>query len=235
MSAILEALKKSQAHRQQFSVPQPQSRLSAIHRPTRRLPWIILALLFLPALAIALILLRKPTPEITAQPGPVPDARPVAPVNKPHASTQPASTASSASNSPAQPETTLPDTASRKGYSNASQALQAPAPSTAESAADVKDEAQAVVRQAVDPADTSTDESILQPFELPPTLRQQAAALQINVIQYNEDGEKSWVLVNMHKYREGDQLEGDFYLKAIRPQSLLLQYDRFLFEWPIQR
>ncbi len=240
MSAILEALKKSQAHRAQISTPAPQSHLSAIHRPAPRWRLAGLLLLLLTGGIAILIMWNSPVSDVRTTLQTPSTAENTQQAGSETLVTKPQTTAT--------PQPQPPRSKTTPPANPAIQPVADDKPAAFEKARVIpeeKEEIDAALQQpdqspkATVPTHRSPEpkpkqKTILQWLQLPPALRQQAAALQINVIQYNEQAGQSWVLINMHKYREGDKLEGDFYLKAIRPQSLLLQYDRFLFELPIR-
>ncbi len=252
MSAILQALKKSQAHRQQVAPPHSAPSLAPAYRYRHgRGPLLWLAVLLLP-LAMALLYFWQQPPALPEAPGPTTNAAVPLPTQTRIAKQAPASLATPVKQPPFKqppaqqiephphqeaqvdplPRENTADTPVMAG--NADQDI----PTVKESpVATPRDTGlQKTVRHGNTPTEPSmADDRLLHVFQIPQAMRLELEKLQVNVIQYNPDPQLSWVLINMQKHREGDQLPGAFYLREIRPQSLVLQQGEIRFEWPVGR
>ena len=75
-------------------------------------------------------------------------------------------------------------------------------------------------------------ESTKIPFlsDLPVESRRTVPGLNINVIVYSEHGKESFVMIDMVKYKAGQQLKNGMLLKAILNDSLLMSYQNQEFQ-----
>lgn len=70
-----------------------------------------------------------------------------------------------------------------------------------------------------------SDSEIPLIFELPYTKRLQIPDITINVHVYNANADKRFAIINMRKYREGDQLQGSSVkLSQVTPQGIVIDY-----------
>ena len=90
--------------------------------------------------------------------------------------------------------------------------------------------------KAVEPLSASIPESEPAkndiPFlnSLPSQDNRSIPKLNINVFVYSEHAEESFVMIDMVKYKAGQHLENGMILKAIRPDSLVLDYQGRVFQ-----
>ena len=75
-------------------------------------------------------------------------------------------------------------------------------------------------------------ESTKIPFlsDLPGEFRRTIPGININVFVYSEHGEESFVMIDMVKYKAGQQLKNGMLLKAILNDSLLIVYQNREFQ-----
>jgi general secretion pathway protein B len=66
--------------------------------------------------------------------------------------------------------------------------------------------------------------------DLPVEFRRTVPRLNINVFVYSEHGEESFVMIDMVKYKSGQQLKNGMMLKAILNDSLLMSYQNQEFQ-----
>ena len=80
--------------------------------------------------------------------------------------------------------------------------------------------------------DTLIAESTKIPFlsDLPVEFRRTVPELNINVFVYSEHGEESFVMIDMVKYKSGQQLKNGMTLKAILNDRLLITYQNREFQ-----
>jgi general secretion pathway protein B len=81
-------------------------------------------------------------------------------------------------------------------------------------------------------SDTRKPENTKIPFlsDLPVEFRRTVPELNINVFVYSEHGEESFVMIDMLKYKSGQQLKNGMTLKAILNDSLLIAYQNREFQ-----
>jgi general secretion pathway protein B len=81
-------------------------------------------------------------------------------------------------------------------------------------------------------SDTRVPESTKTPFlsDLPIEFRRTIPELNINVFVYSEHGEESFVMIDMVKYKSGQQLKNGMTLKAILNDSLVIVYQNREFQ-----
>ena len=81
-------------------------------------------------------------------------------------------------------------------------------------------------------SDTQIPESTKIPFlsDLPGEIRRTIPDININVFVYSEHGEESFVMIDMVKYKAGQQLKNGMTLKAILNDSLLMSYQNQEFQ-----
>jgi general secretion pathway protein B len=62
-------------------------------------------------------------------------------------------------------------------------------------------------------------------WELPARIQERLSDLKINILVYNEDAADRFVIINMHKYREGDRLEpSGMRLERITRKGIVVDY-----------
>ena len=66
--------------------------------------------------------------------------------------------------------------------------------------------------------------------DLPGEIRRTIPDININVFVYSEHGEESFVMIDMVKYKAGQQLKNGMLLKAILNDSLLMSYQNQEFQ-----
>ncbi len=66
--------------------------------------------------------------------------------------------------------------------------------------------------------------------DLPVEFRRTVPVININVFVYSEHGEESFVMIDMVKYKSGQQLKNGMMLKAILNDSLLMSYQNQEFQ-----
>ncbi|MGV6816302.1 MAG: general secretion pathway protein GspB [Thiotrichales bacterium] len=207
MSLILDALKRSEAQRHELN----QSPTGLIMHPdqknTRRgwVLWGLLAILAFNLLALALLYFKPPasgeaptpnTPEKTISN----ELR----VNSP-AAQEPASTI------PAATTTTKPPVP-------LSAALPRP-PRRSEVSASLAPEVKQEKKRS---AQHQTDEV----SDAPENVRDYASRLELNTVVYSDKPEKSFALINMKKYRNGDALPGNGYaIDRITPEGVVIRHN----------
>ena len=81
-------------------------------------------------------------------------------------------------------------------------------------------------------SDTHIPKSTKIPFlsDLPGEIRRTIPDININVFVYSEHGEESFVMIDMVKYKAGQQLKNGMLLKAILNDSLLMSYQNQEFQ-----
>ena len=65
---------------------------------------------------------------------------------------------------------------------------------------------------------------------MPGEIRRTIPDININVFVYSEHGEESFVMIDMVKYKAGQQLKNGMLLKAILNDSLLMSYQNQEFQ-----
>jgi general secretion pathway protein B len=234
MSFILDALKKSESDRQRQSGPALFEVKVAPRRPGLPAWALAIAVLFAVNLGIVLwILLRKPAPP----PG-APPARLLAAVPTPPSDTRAptAAPAAPASAGPAPSESTAP-AAAPSALAAAGGAPEAQTPVTpaaypvAPGGANPDDYA-----PAADAANSFGHVSRGTASGVP--LYQQAAAttqlpqLRLDLHAYAARPEDRWVMINMHKLREGDTTAEGVRVESITPEGAVLSYQGTQFLLP---
>lgn len=206
MSLILDALKRSEAQRHELN----QSPTGLIMHSDQKSPrsnwvlWGLLAILAFNLLALAFLYFKPPAAGETPTPNTpektIPNERPV--------------------NSPAaqEPVSNIPATTTTKPPVPLSAALPRP-PRRSEVAAPLAPEVQQEKkRDAQHPADEVSD--------APENVRDYASRLELNTVVYSDKPEKSFALINMKKYRNGDALPGDGYsIDRITPEGVVIRHN----------
>ncbi len=67
-------------------------------------------------------------------------------------------------------------------------------------------------------------------YELPYEFRQSVPKMAINVFVYSSEPSERFVMINMAKYKAGQQTKDAVEIKDIRPQSLVVSYQNQLFQ-----
>lgn len=67
-------------------------------------------------------------------------------------------------------------------------------------------------------------------YELPYEFRQSVPKMTINVFVYSSEPSERFVMINMAKYKAGQQTKDAVEIKDIRPQSLVVSYQNQLFQ-----
>ena len=208
MSFILDALKKSETDRQRQGGPALfEVKVAA---PRRALPaWAAaVAVLFVANLAVVgwLLLRHAPAPEATAPTSPNaatprPEVVPAAPMPTAAAATPPVAapvTAPPEAEPPAAP-------AARTVMTPRSEA---PAREPAANPDDYAPAAEPPPAGSLGKVKHSTDAGVPLYQQLSATPGNQLPQLRLDLHAYAEHADERWVLINMHKLREGDSLEG---------------------------
>jgi general secretion pathway protein B len=231
MSFILDALKKSESDRQRQSGPSLFE--VKVAPPRRRLPiWavVIAVLLGVNAIVISWMLLRRPPaqqPAAVNAAAPTP-AAPTVTAAANSGETAPAASGSSAARGAAPTPPAAPATARRDAPPPASPADQSGAqPPDVITPSDYA--------PAVEPAGAPESGASDGPMaELP--LYQQIAtsddlpSLHLDLHVFAQRPQDRFVMINMHRLREGDSLPSGVQVDAIRPDGVVLSYrgTRFL-------
>jgi general secretion pathway protein B len=229
MSFILDALKKSESDRQRQSGPALfEVKLAP---PRTGLPsWAIAvgALLLVNLGVVMWMLLRHATTRAPEAP-PVAAARVSAPARTAAATAAPAA----ATDHPAAPPTIAPPTTAPATTGQPALAFQsAPAPATLAAAPNPED-----LAPASEPASTSVLSPHVRRGTADVSLYQDAAAADAHLPQLRLDlhvfasrAQDRFVMINMHKLREGDSLPGGVQVESITPEGAVLSYNgsRFL-------
>lgn len=92
--------------------------------------------------------------------------------------------------------------------------------------------AQSASRPASAPPSAATAAPVPNLDDLPVAFRAQLPHLQIEVYVYSPRPELRWVLINLHRYREGDRLPGGVLLERITQDGLILDYAGRRFRLP---
>lgn len=241
MSFILDALKKSESDRQRQGGP---ALFEVKVAPPRHAlpPWAVaIAVLLVANLGIVAWLLLRHAAAPDAAPGPAPGP----------ARTLPAAQAEPAVPAPAPPPASAAPAAATAPRSVMTTAAAAPAPALAASAAREAPAATAPTAHPAAAGDTAAEPPSnpddFAPAAEPPAsgglgrvkratdagvpLYQQLAVapgsqipqLRLDLHAYAERAEDRWVLINMHKLREGDTLQG-VHVDRITPDGAVLSY-----------
>lgn len=211
MSLIMDALRKSERQRQR-SLAGQLSALAPSPRPARgRAPWglIIGTLLVLNAALGAALLWRQDRATPPPPPTTVTAVRPAQ--NQPHPQVR-SLAAEAAAGAPA-PATT--------GQAGANDDTGTSAPSSSMPAA----------QSTASSASTDSADANVMPLDaLPDGFRQSLPTLHLDVHSYSPNPAQRFVLINMHRYQEGDTLEAGPRVLRITPEGVILEYQgrRFL-------
>jgi general secretion pathway protein B len=216
MSFILDALKKSESDRQrqggpalfEVKVASPRSALP---------PWAIaIALLFVANLAVVMWLLLRHAAPAAAVASPA-AATPATPVLEANTAPAPSSGAATASPPPAPPLSRNPLRAP----------LEAPADSPAGTATanpdDLAPAAEPPPSGTLGRVKRGTDAGVPLYQQLATTPGSQLPQLRLDLHAYAERAGDRWVLLNMHRLREGESLEG-VRVERITPEGAVLSY-----------
>jgi general secretion pathway protein B len=229
MSFILDALKKSESDRQRQGGPALFEVKVAAPRHPLPLWAVAIAVLFVANLAVVgWLLLRHASAPATAAarapartetavaPGPAPAAAPpaVAAVNAPVAAAPLAVTPAVHGVGTAQPGPAAP---ASPGESTA--AATEPTPNSA----DLEPAAEPPRSGSMGRVKRGTDAGVPLYQQLAATPGSQVPQLRLDLHAYAERAEDRWVLVNMHKLREGDSLEG-VHVERITPDGAVLSF-----------
>lgn len=247
MSFILDALKKSESDRQRQSGPALYE--VRVAPPRSSLPLWAVAIAALLAINIAIVawmMLRSPTHEASAtatavpaattpatQPPPVPyvappavtSAPPAAPSAAPAAPSTQASTPTNSAPVPVQQQQPAP-------------VVQAPAPATPGPAP--VDEPQNPQDYAPAQEGSAPNSHVRRASAAGVPLYQDAAAtpgtqipqLHLDFHMYAPDTASRFVMINMHKLREGDSLPDGVHVNSITPEGAVLSYNGQTFMLP---
>lgn len=245
MSLILDALRRSEEERKEQAEP-----ISAIYtaparfeRPSSAGLWMLLVLLLAGFAGAVFWLLREPAPEPREAPaavaGPQPvaaEARPEAPMQSagPAAETPPAA-ATAAPAQPAEPPTrrevprSLEEEARLAAPPKPRVTLDEPqAPPTAPVSPTSGDVAGPSPKAAANRAQTreaAKPDPIEKMSELPEGIRERLERFEVNTHFFSPVPGKSFALINMRKYREGEDLEGTTYrIRAITADGIVVDY-----------
>ena len=232
MSFILDALKKSEGDRQRQGGPALfEVKVAA---PRHALPsWAVaIALLFVANLAVVgwLLLRHAAAPaqaaarapahtQTEAAPGPAPAAAPAAAAPAVAALNAPAAAAPPAVTPAVHSVVTAPSAPAAPVESAAAAAASEPPPN----ADDLAPAAEPPPSGSLGRVRRATDAGIPLYQQLAGTPGSQLPQLRLDLHAYAERAEDRWVLINMHRLREGDSLEG-VRLERITPDGAVLSY-----------
>ncbi len=248
MSLILDALRRSEEERKEQAEP-----ISAIYavpprfeRPSSAGLWMLLVLLLAGFAGAVFWLLREPAPEPREAPaavaGPQPvaaDARLEAPMQSagPAAETPPAAvTAAPALPAEPPPRREVPRSLEEEARLAAppkprvtSDELLAPpnAPVSPTSANVAGPSPKAVANRAPtrEAASAPSPDPVKKMSELPEGIRERLERFEVNTHFFSPAPGKSFALINMRKYREGEDLEGTTYrIRAITADGIVVDY-----------
>lgn len=243
MSYILDALKKAEQQREFGQVPG----IDSLHdqprpRPPRRWPWVLVAVLLLNALVVAGLWWRSgggngagtvpttrpaeaiaqsvpdraPGPPLALQADPAPRVEPAA---------EPAPPPQVIARRPLRP-LPLPGPVAPAARTESAQVRQLPEPTPAPSAAPSLPPEVVELRAPTPPtppeAEPAWKSLPLWPLVPDRILRQVKERLALNVHVYNDQPEDRFVLLNMKKYREGEQIAEGLKLEQITREGVVL-------------
>jgi general secretion pathway protein B len=220
MSFILDALKKSESDRQRQGGP-ALFEVKVAPRRSALPPWAIaIVVLFVANLGVVMwLLLRHATAPAELVPPPIAispsAAAPVGVVSAPVAASMPAPAAASTATS-ALPAATPTVTASERGSPP-------PAP---EPAANSDDYAPAAEPPAPGASRVQRGTSAGVPLyqQLAATPGNQLPQLRLDLLAYADKTQDRWVMINMHKLREGDSLPEGVQVERIAPDGVVLSW-----------
>lgn len=232
MSYILEALKKSEQQREIGRVPG----ISSVHENaaksvTGKWLWLIVVVLLLNAGLLVLLLWPEPAPEPALEPATLPaplrepaqlprDRPAVAPaVSQPPALDKPVPRAPPAASIAPRPEPPAPEPV--KTGAALDSVVQEPA-ATAATASPAQ--RQVVQPPGPPPAEAAAPELPVWP-QIPTHLFQQLnSTLRLDVHVFGDQPHKSFVLINMRKYREGEKLQEGPQVDEITAEGAILSF-----------
>lgn len=238
MSLILDALKKAEKQRRYGEVPGIGSGIIS-GSPERRSP--LLLALFIPLLALLMFVLgrywtfaprtteQEPVKIVTPQeqatvssntsePPPVQPQQPVVQVEIP---ALPVETKPKIEEKPIQPQVIIPDKITPVAKARPT----SPPPAVV----------QAPKQVAVAPAPPAPEQTVQVKTldELPEGFVSHLPEIKIDIHSYDTRPGRSYVLINLHKYREGDYLAEGPLLVKIQPDGVVLDYLGERFHMPI--
>lgn len=205
MSYILEALKKSEQERQLGAVPRPELALPAQGRPSRSWwPWLLAAALLLNAGILVWLMLRPaPSPSLAQADG---IAAPMA--NR--------STAAAATG------TQTADTRAAAAVQPAPQPQSPPQPEPVSPPQPVRGSVQWMSQPETDPVQPAAAD-VPHWEELSAAERSGLTRPRLDVHVYAEAPAQRFVLIDLRRYREGEQLAGGGRLEAITPEGVIIE------------
>ncbi len=238
MSFILDALKKSESDRQRQGGP---ALFEVKVAPPRHAlpPWAVaIALLFVANLAVVAWLLMRHAavpPEARVQAAPAPAAASFAAAPVAPAAAAPAVNAMNVPAAAAPPATTPAPAPRRVATAPAQDEVPAESPAAATAAEpppnpdDFAPAAEPPPSGNLGRVKRGTDAGVPLYQQLAAASGTQLPQLRLDLHAYAERAEDRWVLINMHKLREGDSLEG-VHVERITPDGAVLSYrgSRFL-------
>ena len=223
MSFILDALKKSETDRQRQGGPALFE--VKVAPPRRALPaWAAaVAVLFVANLAVVgWLLLRHPArPEAAAATPAPPRAEAAAPLPSASVAMAPAAPTPTAPPPPAEPPASPAAHTLITAPTEAPPA--APAHETSSNPDDYAPAAEPPPSGSLGKVKRGTDAGVPLYSQVAATPGNQLPQLRLDLHAYAEHANERWVLINMHKLREGDSLEG-VHVEHITPDGAVLSY-----------
>lgn len=227
MSYILEALKKSEQERQLGAVPRPEAGVAMGRRPARPWwPWLLSGVLLVNAAILLWLVLRPPRPAPLSQqettgilaPAPAVVAEPDAPVEPvagaPSRVPPPRAAAASALAPQAGPAV--------EPVAPAPVAASQPAGGSVRWMAPPEGRAETEVKAPTQPAEAVSPQAPRWE-ELSAAEKNGLIRPQLDVHVYAESPAQRFVLIDLKRYREGEQLAGGGRLEAITPEGVIIE------------
>lgn len=227
MSYILEALKKSEQERQLGAVPRPELALPAQGRPSRSWwPWLLAAVLLLNAGILVWLMLRPaPSPSLAQADGiAAPTANRSTAASVAGSGAPAAAVATGAGVQPSAVAATGTQTADTRAAAAVQPAPQPQSPPQPDPASPPQPARGSV--QWMSQPETGADPAAADvPHweELSAAERSGLARPRLDVHVYAEAPAQRFVLIDLRRYREGEQLAGGERLEAITPEGVIIE------------
>lgn len=243
MSYILDALNKAERERRRGRQAGPSPATPAGHDAPPRSPWVWVAVLAVALNAVLALLLvwsswrDERTVVSTVPPAPVetaPVAQPaaVASVPEPAPAPAPASAPANVAPLPAIRPAPRAAVAPTLPLMTDAELQQEAAAQQAEALGETAEPEPAARPEPEPPASRPVPlESIPLRAELPADLQQALPPLRVDVHVYDEARANRFVMINLRRYREGDDLAPDLHLERITREGMVLVFRGRQFRW----